>query len=318
MSGTGSGTGSGDGNDGRPGGDVSRPARDTQNGDGDDVAGDLATALRRWRDRLDPATVGLPAGRVRRAPGLRRQELAQLAGMSVDYVIRLEQGRATSPSTQILTALARALRLSEPERRHLFLLAGRPAPTTHRISAHLTPGVQRMLDQMRATPVGVYDAAWTLISWNQLYAALHGDPSGRSERERNVLWRHFTGSSDRVTHTPEQQARFETATVADLRSATARYPSDRGLRTLVADLRRASDRFARLWDSHAVGSHTMDTKTVHHPDVGPLVLDCDVLNAPGSDLHVVIHTAAPGTDAADKLSLLAVIGTQTMAGDACA
>ncbi|MDX3224669.1 helix-turn-helix transcriptional regulator [Streptomyces sp. ME19-01-6] len=283
----------------------------------DDAASDLAGALRRWRDRLDPATVGLPAGRVRRAPGLRRQELAQLAGMSVDYVVRLEQGRATSPSPQILTALARALRLSEPERRHLFLLAGRPAPTTDRISAHLTPGVQRMLDQMWTTPVGVYDAAWTLIAWNQLYAALHGDPSGGSERERNVLWRHFTGSPDRVTHTPEQQARFETATVADLRSATARYRSDRRLRTLVADLRRASDRFARLWDSHTVGSHTMDTKTVHHPDVGPLVLDCDVLNAPGSDLHVVIQTAAPGTDAADKLSLLAVIGTQTMTGDAC-
>lgn len=328
MSGTGSGGGNtgslaGDdghpeGNIGHPGGNTGRPGGDTGRPGGGDAAGDLAGALRRWRDRLDPATVGLPAGRVRRAPGLRRQELAQLAGMSVDYVIRLEQGRATSPSPQILTALARALRLSEPERRHLFLLAGRPAPTTDRISSHLTPGVQRMLDQMRATPVGVYDAAWTLIAWNQLYAALHGDPSGRSERERNVLWRHFTGRPDRVTHTPEQQARFETATVADLRSATAHYPADRPLRTLVADLRRASDHFARLWDSHAVGSHTMDTKTVHHPDVGPLVLDCDVLNAPGSDLHVVIHTAAPGTDAADKLSLLAVIGTQTMTGNACA
>ncbi|MES4901652.1 MULTISPECIES: helix-turn-helix transcriptional regulator [unclassified Streptomyces] len=321
-----SGTGSRDGNNGRPGGNdaggggvransAGGGVRDhaADGGVGADAAGDLAGALRRWRDRLDPATVGLPAGRVRRAPGLRRQELAQLAGMSVDYVIRLEQGRATSPSPQILTALARALRLSEPERRHLFLLAGRPAPTTDRIPSHLTPGVQRMLDQMRATPVGVYDAAWTLIAWNQLYAALHGDPSGHSERERNVLWRHFTGRPDRVTHTPEQQARFEAATVADLRSATARHPADRSLRTLVADLRRASDRFARLWDSHAVGTHTMDTKTVHHPDVGPLVLDCDVLNAPGSDLHVVIHTAAPGTDAADKLSLLAVIGTQTMA-----
>lgn len=293
--------------------------RDTGNGDGDsgspggDGAGvDLAGALRSWRDRLDPATAGLPAGRARRAPGLRRQELAQLAGMSVDYVIRLEQGRARSPSPQILTALARALRLSEPERRHLFLLAGRPAPTTDRIPSHVTPGVQRMLDQTRATPVGVFDAAWTLTAWNRMYAVLHGDPSGHTERERNVLWRHFTGRRDRVTHTPEQRARFETATVADLRSATARYPADRPLRTLIADLRRASDHFARLWDSQAVGAHTMDTKTVHHPDVGPLVLDCDVLNAPGSDLHVVVHTAAPGTDAADKLSLLAVIGTQAM------
>ncbi|QKV94480.1 helix-turn-helix domain-containing protein [Streptomyces sp. NA02950] len=274
--------------------------------------GDLGGALRHWRERLDPATVGLPAGRNRRTAGLRREELAMLAGMSADYVIRLEQGRATSPSPQILTALARALRLSEAELRHLFVLAGRTPPTSARMPTHLTPGVQRLLDQMSATPVGVYDAVWTLIAWNRMYAALHGDPSALAGRERNCVWRHFTGMPGRVAHTPEQEARFEAATVADLRAATVRYPGDPGPRSLVRELRRVSERFAGLWDSHTVGTHMMHTKTVRHPEVGTLALDCDVLTVPGSDLHVTIYTAAPGTEAADKLGLLGVIGTQAM------
>ncbi|MFI1394829.1 helix-turn-helix domain-containing protein [Streptomyces sp. NPDC020681] len=275
---------------------------------------ELGAALRRWRDRVAPAAAGLPAGRGRRAPGLRREELALLAGVSVDYVVRLEQGRATSPSVQVLTALARALRLSDAELRHLFLLAGQPVPRSGVISAHIPPSVQRLVDQLGSTPVSVYDAAWNLIAWNALWAALVGDPSGLPERERNVLWRHFAGLPVRVTHTPEQEARFEAAVVADLRAATARYPDDPGLRSLVAELRDVSDRFERLWDTHAVGPHTTDTKTVHHPDVGPLTLDCDVLTVPGSDLRVVAYTAAPGTEAADRLRLLAVIGTQTMTG----
>lgn len=273
---------------------------------------ELGGALRHWRDRIDPATVGLPVGRIRRTAGLRREELALLAGISVDYIIRLEQGRSTSPSVQVLTALARALRLSEAERRHLFLLAKQSEPSGYQVSHHLTPVVQRLLDQMAGTPVSVYDAAWTLIAWNAMSAALLGDPSGLSGRDRNVLWRHFTGLPDRVLHTPEQEARFEMAAIADLRAATVRYPADAGLPSLVADLRNLSPRFARSWDSREVGTHVMNTKTVHHPDVGPLVLNCDVLTAPGSDLHIVIYTAAPGTAAADKLRLLDVIGTQTI------
>ncbi|MEU1625427.1 helix-turn-helix transcriptional regulator [Streptomyces sp. NPDC020096] len=228
-----------------------------------------------------------------------------------DYIVRLEQGRATTPSVQVLTALGRVLRLSEPEIRHLFLLAGQPPPTSGRISAHITPGLQRLLDQLADTPVSVSDAAWNLVSWNRMWAALLGDLSGLTGRERNVLWRHFAGPPSRVSHTPEQEARFEAAVVADLTAATARYPDDPDLRSLVADLRRISARFAELWDSHAVGTHTMDTKTIHHPEVGPITLDCDVLTVPGSDLRVVAYTAAPGTKAADKLKLLSVIGTQT-------
>ncbi|WP_052809625.1 MmyB family transcriptional regulator [Streptomonospora alba] len=281
--------------------------------------GELGAALRSWRERIAPEDVGLPAGRRRRAAGLRREELARLAGMSPDYVVRLEQGRATSPSSQILAALARALRLGAEERRHLFVLAGRREPGSGEAPAELAPSVLRLLDRMEDSPVSVYDAGWTLVAWNRLYAALSGgDLSTLAERERNVVWCHFTGLPTRVRHTAEQQERFERAVVGDLRTACARYPRDAGLHALSADLRRASARFTELWDSHAVGTHTADSKTLHHPDTGPLDLDCDVLEAPGGGHHVVVYTAAPGTEAAEKLRLLGVIGTQNLTGPTAA
>jgi hypothetical protein len=132
-------------------------------------------------------------------------------------------------------------------------------------------------------------------------------------RDRNVLWRHFTGQPSRVSHAEEGDAAFEASAVADLRAATARYPDDGNLRRLVADLRAASSRFAELWVTRAVGTHEMDHKTFDHPEVGPLTLDCDVLTVRSSDLRIIAYTAPPGSDAADKLRLLAVIGTQTMA-----
>ncbi|WP_406301200.1 helix-turn-helix transcriptional regulator [Streptomyces sp. NBC_00885] len=273
---------------------------------------ELGTALRGWRDRTAPAAVGLPVGGVRRAAGLRREELAQLANLSVDYVVRLEQGRATSPSPQVLSALARALRLSTAEREHLYLLAGQAAPGPGQLSAHIPPGVRRLLDQLDGTPLSVHDAAWNLILWNPLWAALFGDASSLRGRERNIVWRHFAGLPSRVSHTPQQEARFEAAVVADLRAATARYPTDAGLRSLIKDLRSNSTDFARLWDTGIVGVHETDTKTIHHPDVGILTLDCDVLMAPGGDLRIVAYTAAPGSDASDRLGLLNVIGTQDM------
>lgn len=128
-----------------------------------------------------------------------------------------------------------------------------------------------------------------------------------------MLWRHFTGAPGRVTHTPEDEPRFEASAVADLRAAAARYPRDTGLRDLVAGLHAASPRFAQLWDGRDVGTHERDHKTVHHPELGPITVDCDVLAAVGSDLRVVAFTAAPGSEDADKLRLLSVLGTQDFA-----
>ena len=273
---------------------------------------ELGAALRAWRDRLDPAAAGLPDRGPRRAPGLRREELALLAGLSADYVTRLEQGRSAGPSAQVLASLARALRLSDAERDHLFLLGGQPAPGPGLVPSHLTPGLQRLLDQLTGTPVSVYDAAWTLLAWNPLWAALVGEPAAQPGRDRNVLWRHFTGSGSRVRHTPEDEARFEASAVADLRAAAARYPADAGLRHLIADLGAASPRFAALWDQRAVGHHDRDRKTVHHPGLGPVTVDCDVLTVAGSDLRVVAYTGA-GQRGGREAAAAAVLGTQDLA-----
>jgi transcriptional regulator with XRE-family HTH domain len=274
--------------------------------------GELGAALRGWRDRVAPAEAGLPAGRARRAPGLRREELALLAGVSADYIIRLEQGRATAPSAQVLGALSRGLRLTREEQDHLFRLAGQAPPRTGHITAQLTPSVQRLLDQLTGVPVSVNDAGWNTIAWNALWAALIGDPSAKTGRDRNVLWRYFTGQQARVVRTAEEEARFEQSAVADLRSATARYPDDKGLRQLVADLRAASPRFATLWESRIVGTHRESHKTFDHPDIGLITVDCDVLTVDGSDLRIVAYTAPAGSEAAEKLRLLSVIGTQVL------
>lgn len=281
-------------------------------------SGGMATArfgrtVRRWRDRVSPEAAGLPAGGHRRAAGLRREELALLAGISVDYVTRLEQGRATNPSEQVVEALGRALRLSGAEREHLFHVAGLVPPGRDTVPAYITPSVQRMLDRLTGTPVAVFDAAWTLLLANPLYAALMGDQSGGRGNERNAVWRNFLGSGGRVRHTPQSRHAFETALVADLRVTTSRYPADQRLRSLIAELHANSDRFAELWDSGAVGRHEASRKTVDHPQVGPMTLDCDVLSVAGSDLRIMIYTAEPGTQDAERIALLGVLGTQTLA-----
>jgi transcriptional regulator with XRE-family HTH domain len=282
----------------------------------DDQREDLGATIRAWRDRLAPAAAGLPPGGTRRSPGLRREEVASLAGISVDYLIRLEQGRAANPSEQVLASLARALRLTPDERDHLYRRAGHAPPSRASISAHLTPGVQRLIDRLADAAVGVYDASWTLIAWNPTWAALMGDPSPHTGRDRNLVWRYFTGApgaASRVVRTTGERAGWERSMAADLRDAAGRYPDDAGLRALIADLRRSSRRFREVWQEHQVGAHHADRKTVSHPEVGPLTLDCDVLMVAGSDLRIVVYTTEPGSQDATKLALVATIGLQGLA-----
>lgn len=275
---------------------------------------EFGKAMRRWRDRVSPETAGLPVGAHRRAAGLRREELAQLSGISVDYVTRLEQGRATNPSEHVIEALARALRLSEDERAHLFRLGGFVPPGPDTVPAHITPSVQRLLDRLTGTPVAVFDASWTLILANPPYAALMGDPSGWRGFQRNGVWRNLVGEGSRVRHTPEERREFETMIVADLFTAATRYPADQRLQRLIAELRANSARFVELWDAGAVGCHVAARKTIDHPRVGPLTLDCDVLTVAGSDLRIMVYTAEPGTEDAERLALLTVLGTQSFVG----
>jgi transcriptional regulator with XRE-family HTH domain len=270
---------------------------------------DLAGSLRSWRERLGPEEAGLPAGARRRAPGLRREEVAMLAGVSVGYLTRLEQGSADHPSAQVLTALGRALRLSEEEQAHLLRAAGH-ADGDGRMRRHLTPGVQRMLDRLVDVPVLVIDAAWDTVAANPLAVALAGEEVTRSGRDGNYIWRHFTGDAGRVRRTSEQVAAMEESMVADLHAGLGRHPEDPVLRERIAELRRASTRFEELWAAKPTAVHTEARKTFLHPEVGTLTLDCDTLHVHGTDLRIVVHSAAPGTPDAEALALLAVVGLQ--------
>lgn len=277
-------------------------------------AGEFGQAVRRWRDRTAPEAAGLPAGRRRRAAGLRREELAGLAGISVDYLTRLEQGRATSPSAQVVEALARALRLSDAERELLFRLAGLAAPGRDVVSTRITPSVQRLLDRLSHTPVAVYDAAWNLLMANLPYDALMGETTSWRGIERNGVWRNFVGPGSRAVATPEEHARLEAGLVSDLRMAAARYPADRELRRLIAELTAASPRFAELWESAGAASPPEQArhKVIDHPGAGLIALDCDVLIVAGEDLRIMVYTAEPGTEDADRLALAVVLGTQEL------
>lgn len=276
---------------------------------------EFGQAVRRWRDRTAPEMAGMTAGGRRRAAGLRREELAGLVGISVDYLTRLEQGRATSPSAQVVEALARALRLSDAERELLFRLAGQAVPGRDVVSARITPSVQRLLDRLSRTPVAVYDAAWNLIVANQPYDALMGATSAWRGIERNGVWRNLVGPGSRAVQTPGERAHLEAGLVGDLRLTAARYPADRALRQLVAELTAHSPRFVELWESGEVGSpqHQARRKVIDHPGVGLIALDCDTLIVAGDDLRIMVYTAEPGSQDAERLALAVVLGTQAFA-----
>lgn len=273
----------------------------------------VGSYLRSWRERLQPAAVGLPIRGPRRTAGLRREELASLAGISVDYLVRLEQGRARNPSTEVLASLARALRLSAEERDHLYQVAGHAAPKRSQISSHITPGIQRLLDRLSDLPVAVYDAAWTLIAWNPPWAALMGDPSSLRGRDRNILWKTFTGRPTRVSKSESDATEFEESAVTDLRRIVGMYPDDDDLRLLVEELHATSPRFADLWRRRIVRSRSSGRKTIAHPEVGPIELDCDVLSVEGTEIRLVVYTVEPFSSEVEKMDLVRVLGLQRLA-----
>jgi transcriptional regulator with XRE-family HTH domain len=269
---------------------------------------ELGSCLREWRSRVSPASCGLPAHGQRRTTGLRREELAGLAGVSVDYLVRLEQGRATNPSPEVLGGLARGLRLSQEERDHLYRLAGKTAPGPARLAATLTPSVGRLLERLDDVAVGVFDPAWTMLTCNRTWTALMGEPASLAGRDRNVLWRHFSGQESRVVRTEEQTAAWERSMVAHLRVVAGRYPDDRNIRQLVDDLHAVSQRFSAVWRRRDVAAHHGDRKTIDHPEVGRLTVDCDVLTVEGSEVRLVVHTSLPGTVDAEKFGLVRTLG----------
>ncbi len=276
-----------------------------------DSYGPMGPLLKSWRERRSPADVGLSGGGPRRAVGLRREELAALANLSVDYIVRLEQGRARNPSDQVVASLARALQLDPAERDHLCRLAGLLPPSDAEVSTYIPPGVQRLLARLGEIPIAVYTASWDLLTWSPLWAALLGDPS--TARERNVVKLAFGEASVAFADDVHVRhyggpGRFRSSLVADLRRVQGRYPDDRRLQGLIEDLLATSAEFAELWRAGAVGEHQSELKTIEHPLVGAIELDCDVFSVAGSDLRIVAYTVASGTPDAEKLDFLRVTG----------
>ncbi|WP_129842129.1 helix-turn-helix transcriptional regulator [Streptomyces sp. RFCAC02] len=269
----------------------------------------LADFLRRRRAAIAPAEVGIAGNPRRRAAGLRREEVAMLADISVDYVVRLEQGRSSRPSVQLLGALARALRLSDDERAHLFHLAGhRPAPAEG-VARLARAGLVRMLDLLDGTPALVLSDLGEVLAQNRTSKLLAGDLTRFSGDRRHMVYRWFTDPAARATSPPEDRERHGRQLVADLRAVAGRRSGDPVVMGLVERLRAASDDFRRLWDAHEVAVRRADRKTILQPRVGRMVMDCETLVTPDQGQSLLVLTPADA-EARERLELLRVLGVE--------
>ena len=269
----------------------------------------LADFLRRRREALHPTDVGLPPGLRRRTAGLRREEVAALTGMSTDYYARLEQQRGPQPSEQMLTALARGLRLTLDERDHLFRLAGHGTPSRVRRTEHVPPGIMRVLDRLSDTPAQVVTDLGVTVVQNRLAVALLGDQTAHVGSARSAYVRWFLGDpAERGLRPEREHAAQSRVWAADLRAATSRGTP--GADALVAQLLAGSPEFAEVYARHEVAAHTGQRKVLVHPELGELELDCQVLHSEDRGQRLLVFTATPGTVDADRLELLAVVGRQ--------
>jgi len=268
----------------------------------------LADFLRRRREVVRPADVGLPDGFRRRTPGLRREEVARLAGVSIDHYTRLEQARGSAPSEAVVGAIARALLCDLDQRDHLYHLAGL-TPPPRRGGRHVRPGLLSLASRITDVPVVICTDIGEVVWLNPLATALLRMIPAGPGRERNTIWRWFTEPGERPT--PEEDwARLSASHVSDLRATYSRRSGDADVTELVDALLRTSAEFRELWDRHEVAVRRADRKTFLHPEVGPVTVRCEVLLTEEQDIQLLAYFPAEGTDAAEKLELLRVIGTQ--------
>jgi len=273
----------------------------------------LADFLRRRRAALQPDDVGLHAGARRRTGGLRREEVAGLAHMSTDFYARLEQRRGSRPSAQTTAALARALHLTQDERDHLFQLAGHTAPPRAFRSDHASPGLLRVLERLD-TPGQIVSDLGVTLAQNRLAESLAGVQTHYTGLRRSMIYRWFTEPDQRAIHPPEDHPKHSRIHVASLRAVHGRSAEDLEAHELVDRLLAESEEFAVLWERHEVASRTGTMKRFLHPLVGPLTLDCQVLTAENVTERLIVFTASPGSEDADRLALLSVVGSQAFPG----
>lgn len=260
------------------------------------ASGSLATYLRELRIRLDPAALGYAGGR-RRTRGLRREEVAERAGMSANWYSWLEQGRGGAPSPEALDRLARALLLNDVEREHLFLLGlGRPPEVRYQPPATITPRLQRVLDALDSSPALIRTATWDVIAWNRAASAVLCDYAALPVAERNVLRLMFLDPRRRKTDIDWDTA--SRVVVGAFRGETARTGATRKVQPLVEELRRKSPEFAVSWRESEVRGACEGVKRLRHPQLGPLDLDFTAFNVDGrADLVMLLYTPRSTTDA---------------------
>jgi len=257
-----------------------------------DTTQELAAFLRARRERLDPHDFGLPSRRQSgRTPGLRREEIAELAGVSVDYIVRLEQGRGLRPSADVVEALARALRLAPDERAYLFDLARQRPRNTDRPATAAAPALAQLVTDLSPLPAMLMNHRFDILAWNGEMARLLLDFDTLPPSRRNAMWlclmhpeiRDFYVDRDRVVREG----------VAHLRAAWAAHPEDRALTDLIAEFITRDDEFARLWDEREVKVNGRGRKAMRHPDVGALAIHFEVLTPlEDTDQRLMICRAA--------------------------
>ncbi|MFD0361385.1 helix-turn-helix transcriptional regulator [Nocardia sp. GCM10030253] len=265
---------------------------------------DLADFLRTRRARVDPGSVGIPVDSRRRVEGLRREEVAHLSGVSVDYYVRLEQGRATQPSAQVLDALARVLGLDEVESEHLHRLARRPQrPARSAHGGRVRPELLRVLDLIADGPAFIVDHRLDVAAANPLAELLYG----RSMKGLNIARHIFLDADGRTLYADWDACTRDT--VGQLRLAAGKYPDDPRLTSLIGELAVHSDRFRKLWARADVRSRTHGRKAYVHPLIGDLELHQENFTLPDeTGTELIVLSAAPGTAAHDSLRMLASLG----------
>jgi transcriptional regulator with XRE-family HTH domain len=273
---------------------------------------ELGDFLKKRRGGLQPEDVGLPRGARRRTTGLRREEVAELIGMSTDYYSRLERGAGPKPSDQMTAAIARGLRLSLADRDHLFLLIGHKNPPLSARSDHVSPGLMRILDRLEDTPAQVMGGTGETLVQTPLARALFGDQTKFVGLARANVFRWFTDPSSRLPYLEDDYEMHGRYFTAQLRSSLARQGPGSFAAKVVDELQKVSIEFVSLWADHQVGLKPIEQKRLRHGEVGRMDLHCQVLLDPDQAHSLLVFTATPGSTSGENLRLLSVIGDQQL------